>query len=358
VTFDTLVPDRLRNQKLTRTARCPPADVVRWLGAVQAQDFTTAKWGLGLRAKGLTDALVERAFDEGAILRTHAMRPTWHFVTRDDIRWLQMLTGPRVHQVNGHYYRKMELDATTLRKSRRVLERALRDHTYRTRAELAAQLEDAGIDARGQRLAYVMMHAELEQVICSGGRRGKQFTYALLDERAPAARTLGREEALAELTKRFFTSHGPATVRDYVWWSGLTVRDARAGIAMAKPALEQAAIDDLTYWFARPKTSPPPAAPTAHLLPNYDEYLIAYKDREAIRGELASTLAAAPVDVWANFLIVDGLFAGTWRPTRDAGAVRVHAVPSRDMTRSNLRSLEAATEAFGRFMELPAVLTM
>ena len=133
-------------------------------------------------------------------------------------------------------------------------------------------LSREGIQATGLRLALLMMHAELEQVICSGVRREKQFTYALLEERAPARAAFDRESALAELAKRYFTSHGPATVKDFVWWSGLTVGDAKTGIAMTKPVLTSATVDDLAYWFAPSRSSPPPAAPTAHLLPNYDEY--------------------------------------------------------------------------------------
>ena len=293
---DDLVSTRLRNQKLTRTALRKPADVVAWLGAVQAQDFATAKWGLGLRAHGLTDAVVERAFNEGAILRTHAMRPTWHFVAPADIRWIQALTAARVHRFNGPYYRKSELDPATLSKSRRVLERALAGHTHLTRAEIGVILSREGIQATGLRLALLMMHAELEQVICSGVRREKQFTYALLEERAPARAAFDRESALAELAKRYFTSHGPATVKDFVWWSGLTVGDAKTGIAMTKPVLTSATVDDLAYWFAPSRSSPPPAAPTAHLLPNYDEYSIAYKDREAIRAASYSDLASGRLD--------------------------------------------------------------
>lgn len=356
MTVPELLAHRLRNQRLTRTALRTPAEVVSWLGAVQAQDFATAKWGLALRAAGLTDAAVERAFDAGAILRTHAMRPTWHFVAPGDIRWLQELTAARVHQVSASIYRKMELDAATLGRSRRVLERSLRDRSYKTRPELAALLAAAGIAAAGIRLAYLIMHAELERLICSGPRQGRQFTYALVEERAPAARTIDRDEALAELVGRFFASHGPATVRDFTWWSGLTVRDAKAGIDLASPALESVAIDGLTYWHVPSRTAPPPAAPTAHLLPNYDEYLIAHKDRVATAGPRQSTRPAPEIDEWANFLVVDGRFAGTWRRTVEADGVVVRVAPLNRLTRIGLRSVEAAADAFGHFLEKPVDL--
>ncbi len=264
--------------------------MVAWFGAVQAQEYPAARWALGLRARGLTDRQVAHAFDAGEILRTHAMRPTWHFVARADIRWLQMLTGPRVQTLNAYYARKNELDAKTVARSREVIERTLAGGHQRTRTELAAALGKAGIRAEGQRLAYLMMSAELDQVICSGPRRGKQFTYALLEERAPKASLLPRDEALRELTRRYFTSHGPATLRDYVWWSGLTMADARRGVEIAGRALVRETFGELTCWSG---ASTPAFTlrslggggtrkrSSAHLLPIYDEYLIAYKDRSA-----------------------------------------------------------------------------
>jgi hypothetical protein len=351
----SLVSARLRNQKLTRTGLRTPEEVVAWLGAVQAQEYPGARWALGQRAKGLTDAAVEQAFDAGRILRTHVMRPTWHFVTPADIRWLLTLTAPRVHAVSAYYYRRLELDATVLRRSRAIFERALGGGTFLTRTELAAALAGGGIEASGQRLAAVVMHAELERVICSGPRRGKQFTYALLDERAPRARTLDREESLAELAGRYFTSHGPATVRDFVWWSGLTVREAKAGVESAVPALVRVANGDRTYYATPSRSAPPPSAPTAHLVPTYDEYLIAYKDRELARPT-APRAARDPIDIYAQFLIVDGLFAGTWRPSAGTGSCVVRVVAAHPLTGLNRRSIAEAAERYAQFLGMPVEL--
>jgi hypothetical protein len=352
----TLVSARLRNQKLTRTALRTPEDVVAWLGAVQAQEYPGARWALGQRAKGLTDAAVEEAFDAGRILRTHVMRPTWHFVTPADIRWLLTLTAPRVHAVSAYYYRRLELDATVLRRSRAIFERALGDGTFLTRTELAAALAGGGIEAKGQRLAAVVMHAELERVICSGPKRGKQFTYALLDERAPRARTLDREESLAELAGRYFTSHGPATLRDFVWWSGLTVREAKVGVESAVPALVRVANGERTYYAAASRSAPPPAAPTAHLVPTYDEYLIAYKDREFAHATAATSAGGDPIDIYAQFLIVDGRFAGTWRPYADTDTCVVPIVASHPLTALNRRSIAEAAERYAQFLGVPVEL--
>lgn len=345
----TLVRRRLANHRLDRSELRKPADVVRWLGAVQAQDYAGAKWAIGLRAKGLTDADVDHAFDGGTILRTHILRPTWHFVTPADIGWMLALTAPRVHAANAHTYREYELDVSVFRRSRRVLERALRGGKERTRAELATVLRREGIAAEGIRLAALMIDAELEGVIVSGPRKGKQFTYALLEERAPRVRRLPREEALAELTKRYFSSHGPATLRDYAWWSGLTVGDAKAGIASVEPELDEEVVDGRTYWFVGSRAPAPSTSPLVHLLPNYDEYLIAYKDRGPVFG-------ASGRDVFAHFFVIDGRLAGSWRRTLKKDSVLVDVVPYRHLSREETRSLTSAAERYGRFNGRPTQL--
>jgi hypothetical protein len=224
---------RLHAQHLTGTPLKTAADVVGWLGAVQSQDYAGAKWAVAQRTNGLTDADLDQAFADGSILRTHVLRPTWHFVTPADIRWLLAVTKPRVHALNAYMYRQCELDETLLRRSSDVLANALVGGRQLTRTELGASLAQAGIVAEGIRLGYIIHYAELEAVICSGARRGKQFTYALLEERAPQAKRLDPDAALAELAKRYFTSHGPATLKDLTWWSSLTLAEARMAVELA-----------------------------------------------------------------------------------------------------------------------------
>jgi hypothetical protein len=348
VTSIELVRERLRNQMLAGSRFRKPGDVVAWLGAVQAQDYAGAKWALGLRATGLTAAAVERAFDDGGILRTHCLRPTWHFVTPADIRWMLALSAPRVHAVNAFIYRQLELDAKVFARSRAALERALRGGTQMTRLELAQVLQRASIPAKGLRLAYLVMRAELDAVICSGARRGKQFTYALLEERVPPARALTRDEALAELTRRYFSSHGPATLRDYGWWSGLTGREARTGIEMVGSTLTHTVIDGRSHWFVRHR-SQAPSGSVAHLLPNYDEYLIAYKDREAVVGPASGNRRP---DVFAHSFLIDGVLAGSWKRTVKGDSVLVEAVAYSRLTPTGRRALEAAAARLGKFVNL------
>ena len=222
---------RLHNQRLSSTDFKRPDEVVKWLGAVQAQDYHGAKWALAQRMQGATDARIEKAFTDGAILRTHVMRPTWHFVAPADIRWMLKLTAPRVNAASRYNYRKLELDDAFFHKSNKALARALRGGKQLTRDELRKAVGHVGVATNDLlRFSHILLRAELDGVICSGPRKGKQFTYALLDERTPKSRILARDEALAELTLRYFTSHGPATLQDFVWWSGQATSDARKGL--------------------------------------------------------------------------------------------------------------------------------
>jgi hypothetical protein len=260
------------------------------------------------------------------------------------------LTGPRVSAMNAHYCRKLGLDGRFLTRSLAVLERALRDGTQLPRAQLGSVLRRAGLGADGQGLAHVMMNAELEGVVCSGARQGQQFTYALLAERAAPARPLAREEALGELTQRYFASHGPATLRDYVWWSGLTAGDAKRGIEMIEVGLDRRVLNDRIYWSA-PAGRAVAMTKGAILLPNYDEYLVAYRDRGDVIGTSRRT-AAGPrgSDVFANSLIVEGRLAGIWTKTAGRRALAVDIVSFRRLTPAGRRAVAAAAERYGRFM--------
>ncbi len=353
-----IVAERLHHQHLSKPERKTPAQVVSWLGAMQAQDFPAATWAIGLRS-GCNCADVEQAFNDGAILRTHVLRPTWHFVTPADIRWILALTAPRVHATNAYYYKQSGLDAKTIARACAMMHRVLDDGEPMTRAELAVVLKKARVPAEGLKLAYIMMHAELEGMICSGPRRGKQFTtYMLLDQRAPAAKPLDRRDALAKLAKRYFTSHGPATIRDYTWWSGLTVKDAELGIEAVKPKLEKDVIDGRTYW-GTPAADRRITRGGAFLLPNYDEYLIAYKDRAPVvdAGKAANVVARSG-GAYPHHLIIDGRLAGSWTREQKGNSVEVQVAPYIKLTAAQSRAVASAAECYGEFLGLPATLVL
>lgn len=351
-----IVQQRLCNQRLLGAPFARPDEVVRWFGAVQAQEYPGAAWGIAQRTQGLTQAAIDQAFAEGAMLRTHAMRPTWHFVTPDDIRWLLTLTSPRVHAVNATYYRKLGLDSAVLTRSATILTTALQGGQQLTRNELASVLEQAGIIRAADdrlRLTYLVMHAELEGLICSGAMRGKQHTYALLDERVPPTRTLERDEALAELTRRYFTSHGPATARDFAWWSGLATADVRAGLELNRPQLQTAVVNQQTYWFASSAAPPPGSAPIAHLLPAYDEYTIAYKNHDAI---FDPQYRAQIVAAFGIVLVIDGRIVGSWKRVIEKQHALLTLSPFRPLSEAEQRALAQAVERYGAFLGRPVVL--
>ena len=347
----SIARDRLRSQRIEGPPLNRAVDVVRWLVASQAQDYAGAKWALGLRMRGATDAAVEKEFTNGAILRTHVMRPTWHFVAREDIRWLLALTAPRVHTAMASRYRHLELDARTLRKTNAALRRALEGGEHLTRDELRQVLGRARIGALdGQRTAHILAHAELEALICSGPRRGKQFTYALLDERAPSARTLSREDGLVELSSRYFASRGPATVQDFAKWSSLTVADARSGLEAIRSKLRREVMDGRTYWSAR-SARPVRSGPSrAHLLSIYDEYISSYRDRSIICEPAHAKRLGAMGSALAYIVVLDGRIAGTWRRTFEKQTVHVRVSPFRSLTRVERGAVAAAAERFTRFM--------
>ena len=306
---------RLTTQGLLAPALRNAKDVVGMLGAVQAQDYPNAKWALARRTQALTDADVEREIASGAILRTHLLRPTWHFVLPEDARWMLELTAPRVSQAMRSYNRKLELDATVFRRSNAVIERSLRDGQHLIRAELKAALQRARIDVSSvQRLAHIVLQAELDRVVISGAPRGAKPTYALFDSRVRPSPTRDRDDALCELARRYFSTRGPATLQDFAWWSGLTVADAKRGMELNGQALVRETIDDRPYWSAPSGSVPTGWRRVAHLLPNYDELFVGFKDRTAFAQRLRLTKDDAPVHALLGHMVfVDGQIVGGWR---------------------------------------------
>lgn len=348
---------RLLNQYLVGTPLTQPEDVVKWLGAVQAQEYGHAKWALSLRMTPTTESVIEQACMEGRILRTHVMRPTWHFVAPDDIRWLLDLTAPRVHAVNAYMVRKVELDDSTFSRSNEVIVEALQGGQHLTRPELATALAQVGIVAEGVRLTYLMMRAELDGLICSGVRRGKQSTYALIEERAPNAKTLPREEALAELTRRFFSSHGPATIDDFAWWSGLTKADVKEGLELNKGVLVQEIIGERVYWRGVTEPTTTMTAITGHLLPIYDEYTIAYKNHDDI-VDMASAekMKQADLAVFTSTIEIGGRIVGLWKRTFEKDSVVVETELFRALTSEEQQALNEALWRYGEYWGMAVVV--
>jgi hypothetical protein len=347
---------RLRSQRLAGDPFERPEDVVQWLGAVQAQDYGAAKWALAQRTTGIDTEGLDRLLDDGAILRTHILRPTWHFVLPTDIRWMLELTAPRVHAASAYYYRTLGLDVATFARSNALLSEVLSGGRQLTRAELAEAFRDRDIDASGLRLGFLLMHAELEAVICSGARKGSKHTYALFEDSVPKTKLLRGDDALGALSERYFTGHGPAQVRDFCWWSGLTVAQAKLGIELAGARLAQREYDGKEYWFDATLEPERPAAASVHLLPNFDEYLVAYKDRSAAFD--ANRRATTVSDVLGNVIVSDGQVVGEWRRAVAGGRVTIEAAFSVAPSDVETQRLRRACERYGRFLGLPAALVL
>ena len=348
---------RLLNQRLTGAPLGDAAEVVRALGAVQAQDYPVARWSLGLRARGLSETAVDEALGAGDIVRTHVLRDTWHLVCRDDLRWMSELTRPRIQARNRTMHRKLGLEPALLARTDAILVDALGEHGALTRTELAAALRERGVEATGPRLAYVLMHAELEVLISSGPMQGKQHTYALVDERVRHSTSRPRDDALAALARRYFGSHGPATKRDLSWWASLTAADAARAIALLGAELERIEDGGRTYWSAGASPEPADSLVRAHLLQGYDEYVIAYSEsRDVLDVRRLARVTPPGRSMFTHAIVLDGQVIGHWRRRLTARAVTIETQLARPLDAGEQAALDGAAERYGRFVGLPVDL--
>jgi hypothetical protein len=363
---------RLQSQRLAGNPLDTADDVVGWLGAVQAQDYPAAVWALGQRTRAATAADVHRLFDAGAIVRTHVLRPTWHFALPADIRWLLALTAPRLRAGIGRRWRDLGIDHGVIARAQAAFCDALAGGRQLTRADLGAVLLTAGIAPEGQRLPYLILAAELDALVVSGPRRGRDFTYMLMDERVPAAAPLTPDEALRRLAERYFRSRGPAQLRDFAWWAGTTLAEARRGVAAAGDSLASEVIDGKEYWFGDVAAgtalaaAPAPAplrsrmsgAPVAHLLPNFDELTVAYRDRSAADrpdGRFDPGLFGFG-SILSNVLVIGGRVRGAWRRVVGVKSVRVQVRLLDPLRPAERTAVARAADRLGWFLESPVEL--
>src|SRR5687767_8009483 len=303
---------RLRRQHLTGTRLPTPEAVVGWLGAVQAQEFGVAKWSIAQRSRGrITSADLDRALAEGRILRTHALRSTWHFVLPADLRWLLMLIGPRVRARMASYYWRNGLTDAVFARSQAVLRDALAGGRQLMRKEVAAAFVRGRVATDGLKLRFLLLQAELDLVVCSGALRGKHQTFALVDDRVPPAPSIPEDEALAELTRRYFSSHGPATLKDFLWWSSLTAAQARRGLELHQ-GLRRLEAGGRTYWMGEAPARRAAAGPPVHLLQAFDEYIIGYTESRKVLAVAGEPDAPTGAPMHPNVLTRDGQVIGFW----------------------------------------------
>jgi len=345
-----IIKFRLSNQRIASSEFKRPEEILGWFGAMQAQVFAMAKWAFGLRLKDETEGSIDILFNEGKILRTHLLRPTWHFVAPQDIRWMIALTAPRVHAVNKYYYKKFELDSSVFKRANAEIVKMLRGGKTLTRTSLNKALSRAKIKADGLRLSYIFMQAELEGIICSGPRAGKQFTYALLDERVPLTKPMHLQDSLAELSKRYFASRGPATLQDFVWWSGLTSKQANEGIAMLGKNFIHERSGNQDYVLNPASFRNETKGQTSFLMPDYDEYGIGYKDRSALLKKIQQTATdVTNVSPYSHMLIVDGVISGTWK-VLDRKPIEVEVTPFFPMPKMKQQAIAQAVKRYKSFL--------
>lgn len=344
---------RLHNQHLVGQRVRDPRQLVAHLGAVQSQDYPGALWALALRLDGPSLASLQAAFDRGDILRTHVLRPTWHFVAPQDIRWMIALSGPRIRRSMAARERELGIDATLATRSNDAIARALEGGRSVTRTELGLLLTEAGIDWHndGSVLSHLASIAELDAVSCSGPMQGSKHTYALLHDRVPPTPTVPREQAVAELACRYFTSHGPATLNDFAWWSGLTARDGRDGLAAFGTRFTSQQVGELTYWFER-DAAPLVIVPSRMLLlPNYDEYTVAYRSRELFYPREIAYRPGPRYDApFGNLIVLDGMGIGIWKRSMRKGALTIEPEWFNSPSPADSAAFDAAVTQYTAFM--------
>jgi hypothetical protein len=353
-----LVRLRLLNQRIAQTTFETPAEVVTWLGAVQAQDYLGALWAVGLRTRQAAEGAVEQALADRTIVRTWPMRGTLHFVTPSDVHWMLKLLTPRMLQ--RHAQRQLQqygIDDATIARSKDLFTSALQGGRQLTRDEMYKVLDVGGIPMASQRGLQILWRVAQEGLICFGPRKGKQQTFVLLDEWVPAARPLERDEALGELFRRYMTSHGPATLQDFVWWSELTLADAKVGLELAKPHLAHEIIDEQTYWLPRALPAVSDVPRTAYLLPNFDEYLVGYRNREHVIAAAHSKHVVSRNGILSASIIWDGQVVGIWKRTLARGAAVITPTLFAPLSKAAHKAYLAAAERYGAFLGVPVSCT-
>ena len=350
-------PVRLANQHVSRPTFRDPADVVRWLGAVQAQDYLGGLWAVGLRTKGATEAAVEDAIARRTIVRTWPMRGTLHFVAAEDVRWILPILTPRVVAGAQSRFRQLGLDAATFTKGARVAEKALAGGNVVRRDRLYEIWKAAGIATHESRGLHLLGVLSQRGLLCFGPRDGKQQTFTLLEEWVPVGRTLERDAALGELARRYFTSHGPATLQDFVWWAGLTVADARAGLQAAASELGREAIGEQEYYYAQDQPVGQPGSLEVFLLPPFDEYLVAYRDRSAsLDAQYQPRVVPGGNGIFNPIVVIDGRVTGLWKRTFKKDTVVMTFSPFTSWSEAQARAIAVAAERYGQFVGKTAMV--
>ncbi len=341
---------RAANQLLSTSEVNTPGDVVKHLAAVQGQDYSGGEWSIGLRLPGSTLTDIEKAISDRNIVRTWAMRGTLHFLAADDVNWILELLAPGMIARFSRRYKELGLDDKTFTKAERLIGKTLRGGRQLTRKELVTVLERHGISCNGQRAAFILNRASVDRVICFGVKREKQETHALFDEWVTRTKTMARAEALAELARRYFSGYGPATIQDYMWWSGLKAADAKFGLETIESGLRKVSIEGNTYWTPKENDAEKPKAPAVYLFPPFDSFLIGYKDKTASIDEKVLKLLRTGGMPDAT-IAIDGKVAGKWSRKSGKDRVTIMLKTFRKLTGEEENALQKSFKRYGAFLE-------
>ncbi|MCX6047935.1 MAG: winged helix DNA-binding domain-containing protein [Chloroflexi bacterium] len=348
---------RLHYQGITDQPFETPGEVVAWLGALQAQDYLGALWSVGLRMLKATDQMIEQAIADKTIIRTWPMRGTLHFVAPADVRWMQALLTPRVIANSARRYAELGLEQADFARSQELFAHALQGGKPLTRQAMLDLLEQGGITIAGQRGYHLLGWAAQKSLICFGPMQGKQPTFVWLDDWIPASKPLTREEALATLAQRYFTGHGPATLQDFIWWTGLPTADARVSIEMAKAQLTHEVVDGQTYWLAQTIAPSRQQSPAAYLLPGFDEYLLGYTNRSAVLDPIYHPLTHPGNNgIFSSTVVIDGRVVGVWKRTLKKKSVIIKVQPFTAFTAEQDQAIATAAQRYGEFLGLSVTL--
>ena len=339
---------RLSNHQLLGTECLMPYQIVAHFGMMQAQDFNSATWAIGVRLCGYTEKLIHKSFNRGEILRTHVLRPTWHFVTPENIRWMLKLSEKRIMQSMKSRDLELGLSDDIYVKCYHIIANALEKVDHLTREALMIILQEAGFAFNTSQMYHVLAGAEAHGIVCSGALHEKNHTYALLEKRVPPAKPLTKDESLAKLAGIYFTGHGPATLQDFVWWSGLSVGEARQGIEDVKDELVSEMIDGQKYWMPNAEVRQINSTNEVQLLPAFDEYIVGYKDRAAIMTSENHRKAVSSNGVFRSVVIKEGQVIGLWKKAT-SGKKTIAVTPFEPLDSQTQQQIDAATEKLRAF---------
>lgn len=317
---------RLINQQLLHPRFSAPDKLVSWMGAIQAQNINMAKWAVGIRLRSASLKKVEKAINDGSIIRTHVMRPTWHFVAAKDIRWMIALSSKHLERTYTSYSRIVgnEISTRQFIKSNDLLERILCGGRCLTKQEIALEFERAGWSANAHQVNYFLCYAEAKGVVCSGGIHGNTHLYALLEERVPQYPELSKENALASLARAYFRSHSPASLKDFTWWSGLTLSEAKQAVSIIENEMTEATLNGRLLYIYNSSRRRCDISENLHLLPAFDEYLIAYNDRTDVLPQEYYAKGFTKNGLFFPVILHKGQITGNWKKINGKGEMQLN----------------------------------